>query len=79
MHMIRSQVSKLMYYLLAACQKINNSLNCITEDLDVEIQMYNLTVYSKNYSKILGSLWNYYRGKPNRSVVGDVNTILFLP
>ena len=27
--------------------------------------MYKLLEYSKNYKKITGSLWNYYRGQPN--------------
>ena len=26
--------------------------------------VYNLIEYSKNYSKTLGSLWNYYRDEP---------------
>ena len=26
--------------------------------------MYNLTEYSKNYSKTSGSLWQYYRDEP---------------
>ena len=31
----------------------------IAEDLDVEMPMYNLLEYTKNYKKT--SLWNYYR------------------
>ena len=27
--------------------------------------MYNLIEYSDNYSKTLGSLWEYYKDKPN--------------
>ena len=27
--------------------------------------MYNLPEYSKNYRKITGSLWNYYRDEPS--------------
>ena len=47
--------------------------NCITingikidnaEDFDVLIPMYNLLEYNKNYKKITGSLWNYYRDQP---------------
>ena len=34
------------------------------EDLDVAMAMYNLLEYSKNYRKITGSLWNYYRDEP---------------
>ena len=43
--------------------KIDNA-----EDLDVVIPMYNLLEYSKNYKKTTGSLWNYYRDKPNSSI-----------
>ena len=39
--------------------KIDNA-----EDLDVVMLMYNLLEYSKNYRKITGSLWNYYRDEP---------------
>ena len=43
--------------------------------------MYNLLEYSKNYSKISGFLWNYYRDEPNNPPlnppVGN-NTILLL-
>ena len=34
------------------------------KDIDIVIPMYNLTVYSDNYSKTSGSLWQYYRDKP---------------
>ena len=27
--------------------------------------MYNLLIYSKNYRKTTGSLWNYYRDEPS--------------
>ena len=30
--------------------------------------MYNLTEYSDNYSKISGSLWQYYRADPNDNI-----------
>ena len=35
--------------------------------------MYNLIEYSKNYRKTTGSLWNYYRDKPNSGAVGNIN------
>ena len=34
---------------------------------------YNLIEYSKNYSNISGSLWNYYRDEPNSGVEGNIN------
>ena len=33
--------------------------------------MYNLLEYSKNYRKTTGSLWNYYRDKPNSTIGGN--------
>ena len=35
--------------------------------------VYNLTEYNKNYSKITGSLWNYYRDEPNSGPEGNIN------
>ena len=45
-------------------------INCIskidnTEDLDVVMPMYNLLEYIKNYRKITGISWNYYRDEPS--------------
>ena len=48
--------------------KINGVQNDNAEDLDVVIPMYNLLGYSKNFRKIIGSLWNYYRDEPNNSL-----------
>ena len=39
------------------------------------MSMYNLFVYSKNYSKTTGSFWNYYRDEPNSGVGGADNNI----
>ena len=33
--------------------------------------MYNLIEYSDNYSKISGSLWQYYRDKPNVNIANS--------
>ena len=43
--------------------KINGVQIDNAEDLDVVMPMYNLLQYSKNYRKITGSLWNYYRNE----------------
>ena len=53
--------------------KINGVLIENAEDLDTVIPMYNLIEYSKNYRKITGSLWNYYRDEPNNPPVNDYN------
>ena len=37
--------------------------------------MYNLTEYSKNYSKTTRSLWNYYRDEPNSGLGGADSNI----
>ena len=54
--------------------KINNVLIENAEDLDVLMSMYNLLECSKNYKKITGSLWNYYRDKPNVFHANNYNT-----
>ena len=43
--------------------QINNA-----EDLDVVMPMYNLLEYNRNYRKITGSLWEYYRDEPSNPV-----------
>ena len=40
---------------------INGELIEDADDLDIVMSMYNLLGYSKNYRKIIGSLYNYYR------------------
>ena len=45
--------------------KINGVKTDNAEDLDVVMPMYNLLKYSKNYRKIAGRLWNYYRDEPS--------------
>ena len=37
--------------------------------------MHNLIEYSKNYSKTLGGLWNYYRDELNSGLSGAGNNI----
>ena len=39
--------------------------------------MYNLLEYSKNYWKTTGSLWNYYRDKPNSSAGSENNNVSY--
>ena len=52
---------------------INNVLIDNAEDLDIVMPMYNLLDYSKNYRKITGSLWNYYRDEPNNPPLNNYN------
>ena len=49
---------------------MNNTLIDNAEDLDIVMPMCNLIEYNKNYFKTTGSLWNYYRDKPNS---GDID------
>ena len=58
---------------LSCISKINNTLIDDAEDLDVVIPLYNLRVYSRNYKKTTGSLWNCYRNEPNSCAVGNIN------
>ena len=41
--------------------RINGELIEDADDLDIVMSMYNLLEYRKNYSKTIGSLYNYYR------------------
>ena len=41
--------------------KINSTLLDNSEDLNVVVSINNLLEYSKSYSMISGSLWNFYR------------------
>ena len=41
--------------------RINDQLIEDADDLDVVMPIYNLSEYSKNYRKTIGSLYNYYR------------------
>ena len=41
--------------------RINGELIEDADDLDIVMSMHNLLEYSKNYRKIIGSLYNYYR------------------
>ena len=55
--------------------KINNTFIVSAEDLDIVMPMYNFLEYSKNYRKTTGSLWNYYRDKPNSGADGENNNV----
>ena len=46
---------------ISCISKINDTLICNAEDLDIVMPMYHLLEYSKNYLKTTGSLLNYYR------------------
>ena len=52
---------------------INNVLTDNAEDLDIVMPMYNLLDYSKNYRKMTGSLWNYYRDELNNPPLNNYN------
>ena len=38
------------------------------QDIDIVMPMYKLIEYSDNYSKISGSLWQYYKDGPNYNI-----------
>ena len=56
--------------------KINNELVENAEDLDIVMPMYNLLEYSKNYEKMSGSLFNYYRDEPSELIIDDGNNAI---
>ena len=45
--------------------EINNPETVNARVTDIVMPMYNLIKYSDNYSKISGSLWQYYKDEPN--------------
>ena len=47
--------------LVSCITRINGELIEDADDLDIVVPMYNLSEYSKNYRKTIGSLYNYYR------------------
>ena len=58
---------------ISCISKINRVKIENAEDLDVVMPIYNLLEYSKNYRKTTGSLWNYYRDKPNSGINDVIN------
>ena len=43
----------------------------IAKDLDVVKPIYNVIKYSDNYSKTLGSLFQYCKDEPNNPLIGS--------
>ena len=41
------------------------------KDIDIIMPMYNLIEYSDNHAETSGSLWQYYRDKPNNNLVNS--------
>ena len=64
---------------ISCISKLNGLLVENAEDLYIVMPMYNLLEYSKHYSKISASLWNYYRDEltdetnsnngPNKTII----------
>ena len=51
-------------YIIMSGSKINNIQRDYGKHLHVLILIYNLLEYIDNYSKLSGSLWQYYRDEP---------------
>ena len=51
--------------------KINGVKTDNAEDLDVVMPMNNLLEYTKNYRKLTGSLWNYYRDESSNPLCSN--------
>ena len=51
--------------------RINGKLIEDADDLDIVMSMYNLSEYSKNYRKTIGSLYNYYRDELSDDAVDN--------
>ena len=65
---------------ISCISQINGELVENTEDLDIELPMYNLLEYSKKlknyYEKTSGSLFNYYRDEPSEITIGAGNNAI---
>ena len=48
--------------------RINNTDIYNAQDIDIVMPMYNLIEYSDNYSKTLGSLWQYYKDDQDNNI-----------
>ena len=58
--------------MLQECiSRINNIDIDTAQDIDIVMPMYNLIEYSSNYSKISGSLWQYYKDDPNDNLANS--------
>ena len=51
--------------------EINNTQVDNAKDIDIVMPMYNLIEYSNNYSKTLGSLWQYCKDIPAVNNIGN--------
>ena len=58
---------------ISCIKKTNNTVINNVEDLNIVIPRYNLIEYNKNYSKPIGSSWNYCKDESNSGAVGDIN------
>ena len=56
--------------------EINNTQIDNAKDIDIVMSMYNLIEYSDSYSKISGSLWQYYR---DEAALADAGTLANFP
>ena len=51
--------------------RINGTEIDNAQDIDIVMPMYNLIEYRDNYSKTSGSLWQYYKDKPNDNLANS--------
>ena len=51
--------------------EINNTQIYNPKDIDVAMPMCSLMEYTNNYSKISGSLWQYYKNEPNDNIANS--------
>ena len=58
--------------------RANNTKVDDAQDIDVVKPMYNLIKYSDTYSKISGSLWQFYRDEPAKTIITIILTFLMI-
>ena len=55
--------------------EINNTQIDNAKGIDIVMAMYNLIEYSDNYTKTSGSLWQYFRDKPDNNNIEDSESL----
>ena len=64
-----------MHHFIECICNINNTQIDHRKDIDAMMPMYNLIENSDNYSKISGSLLQYYKDEPNDNITWILHSL----
>ena len=64
-----------MHHFIECICNINNTQIDHWKDIDAVMPMYNLIENSDNYSKISGSLLQYYKDEPNDNITWILHSL----